>query len=135
MSGPSANTGGPFAWVGGCEYLRRAASLSAQRLPKECGRDSTQNPLGSEQLDHPAKVRLPGPVFAEETPLFVPVGTLDSSPPFQRWESDPDHPLSPGRDGRSLRTSWSRAAKAQPIVWDSVAPDGAGGSQHCCSHR
>ena len=42
-------------------------------------------------------------VFPRENPGFVPSGTPDNSPPFQRWVSIPDEPTSPDRDGRRLR--------------------------------
>ena len=49
------------------------------------------------------KAVLPESVTPTITPGFVPAGTAENSPPFQRWENDSDKPTSPVRDGRSGR--------------------------------
>ena len=48
----------------------------------------------------PAEPRLASDRFPQIHLPFVPAGTPDTSPPFQRWESDPDKSPSPARDGR-----------------------------------
>ena len=60
------------------------------------------------------RVRASGVSIPSAGTLCVPSGTPDSRPPFQRWESVPDEPMSPVRDDRSWRSPWSRAVGVGP---------------------
>ena len=106
-------------------FRRLAPGNRPARLRKQCGRHSTQKPSRLRAALPPCRGTAARPVLPQETPLFVPAGTPDSSPPFQRWECDHDEPPSPVRDGRSLRKPEPLGSSSEDTVRDSVAPIGA----------